>query len=142
MSYLSRLGRFVRFFEEDSLFTFIIPSGHGRSLASILERFHRRREELARELGLSGLEPLSFITLRFVKRANRHIIGRFVAQGLYVAALFNPRSDQLSLFVCLHKYWTSAIKPKSRSWSANTEVNPVSIFERTIQLRRSWLMAA
>jgi hypothetical protein len=40
----------------------------------VLEGFHRRREELARELGLSGLAPFSF-TLLFGKRANRHIIG-------------------------------------------------------------------
>ena len=72
---VSRLGRFVLFCEEDSLFTFIISSGCGRSLAPVLERFHRRREELARELGLSGIAPFSFTTFRFSKRANRHIIG-------------------------------------------------------------------
>jgi len=72
---VSRLGRFVLFCEEDSLFTFIISSGYGRSLAPVLERFHRRREELARELGLSGIAPFSFTTFRFSKRANRHIIG-------------------------------------------------------------------
>jgi len=37
--------------------------------------FHRRREELARELGLYGLALFSFTTFRFGKRANRHIIG-------------------------------------------------------------------
>jgi uncharacterized protein DUF6933 len=72
---VSRLGRFVLFCEEHSLFTFIISSGYRRSLSPVLERFHRRREELARELGLSGLAPFSFATLRFGKRANRHIIG-------------------------------------------------------------------
>ena len=72
---VSRLGRFVLFCEEQSLFTVIISSGYGRSLASVLERFHRRREELARELGSSGLAPFSFTTVCFGKRANRHIIG-------------------------------------------------------------------
>ena len=70
---VSRLGRFVLFCEEDSLFTFIISSGYGRSLAPVLERFHRRREELARELGLSGIAPFSFTTFRFSKRTNRHL---------------------------------------------------------------------
>jgi hypothetical protein len=72
---VSRLGRFVLFCEEHSLFTFIIPSGYGRSLAPVLERFHRRREDLAREPGLSGLAPFSFTTFRFGKRMNRHNIG-------------------------------------------------------------------
>jgi hypothetical protein len=72
---VSRLGRFVLFCEEDSLFTFIISSGYRRSLAPLLEGFHRRREELARELGLSGLAPISSTTFRFSKRMNRHIIG-------------------------------------------------------------------
>jgi hypothetical protein len=72
---ISRLGRFVLFCEEDSLFTFIISSGYGRSLAAVLEMFHKRREELARELGLSGLTPFSVTTFRFSKRTNRHIIG-------------------------------------------------------------------
>jgi len=71
---VSRLGRFVLFCEEQSLFTIIISSGYGRSLAPVLEMFHRRREELARELGLCGLAPFSFTTFRFSKRANRHII--------------------------------------------------------------------
>jgi uncharacterized protein DUF6933 len=70
-----RLGRFVLFCEEHSLFTFIISSGYGRSLAPVLERFQRRREELARERGLSGIAPFSFTTARFGKRSNRHIIG-------------------------------------------------------------------
>src|ERR1700682_1741946 len=56
---VSRLGRFVLFCEEDSLFTFVISSGYSRSLAPVLEGFHRRREELTRELGLSGLAPFS-----------------------------------------------------------------------------------
>jgi uncharacterized protein DUF6933 len=72
---VSRLGRFVLFCEEQSLFTIIISSGYGRSLAPVLESFYRRCEELARELGLSGLAPFSLTTLRFGKRANRHIIG-------------------------------------------------------------------
>jgi hypothetical protein len=72
---VSHLGRFVLFCEEDSLFTFVISLGYSRSLAPVLEGFHRRREELARELGLSGLAPFSFSTLRFGKRTNRHIIG-------------------------------------------------------------------
>jgi len=72
---ISRLGRFVLFCEEDSLFTFIISSGYGRSLGAVLEMFHKRREELARELGLSGLTRFSVTTFRFSKRANRHIIG-------------------------------------------------------------------
>ena len=54
---------------------FIISSGYRRSLAPVLEMFHRRREELARELGLCGLAPFSFTTFRFSKRANRYIIG-------------------------------------------------------------------
>jgi hypothetical protein len=73
--FVSRQGRFVLFSEEHSLFTFVISSGYSRSLAPVLEGFHRRREELARELGLSGLVPFSLTTLRFGKRANRHIIG-------------------------------------------------------------------
>ena len=72
---VSHLGRFVLFCEEDSLFTFVISLGYGRSLAPVLDRFHRRREELACELGLSGLAPFSFTRLRFGKRTNRHIIG-------------------------------------------------------------------
>jgi hypothetical protein len=72
---VSRLGRFVLLCEEHSLFTLIISASYGRSLAPILERFHRRREELARELGLSGLAPFSSTTFRFSKRTNRHIIG-------------------------------------------------------------------
>jgi len=72
---MSHLGRFVLFCEEDSLFTFVISLGYGRSLAPVLDRFHRRREELACELGLSGLAPFSFTRLRFGKRTNRHIIG-------------------------------------------------------------------
>ena len=70
-----RLGRFVLFSEEHSLFTIVISSGYGRSTASVLERFQRRREELTRELGLSGLAPSSSATLHFGKRTNRHIIG-------------------------------------------------------------------
>jgi hypothetical protein len=72
---VSRLGRFVLFCEEDSLFTFVVSSGHRRSLAPVLEEFCRRREELARELGLFALAPFSFTTLRFGKRTNRHVIG-------------------------------------------------------------------
>jgi hypothetical protein len=101
---VSRLGRFVLFSEEDSLFTFIISSGHGRSLAPVLERFHRRREELARELGLPGLEPLSFITLRFGKRANRHIIG-----------------SQNDLIHLLRRYLEDAIPPLERDQLRNVE---------------------
>ena len=72
---VSRLGRFVLFCEEDSLFTFIISSDYRRSLAPVLDGFHRRREELTRELGLSGLAPFSSTTFRFSKRTNRHIVG-------------------------------------------------------------------
>ena len=72
---VSRLGRFVLFCEEQSLFTIIISSGYGRSLAPVLEMFDRRREELARDLGLCGLAPFSFTRFRFSKRTNRHIIG-------------------------------------------------------------------
>ena len=72
---VSRLGRFVLFCEEDSLFTFIISSGYRRSLDPVLEGFHRRREELTRELGLSGLAPFSSTTFCFSKRTSRHIVG-------------------------------------------------------------------
>jgi hypothetical protein len=72
---VTHLGRFVLFSEENSLFTFVIPSGYSRSLAAVLESFQRRREELVRELGLSGLAPISFTTSRFGKRVNRRIIG-------------------------------------------------------------------
>ena len=72
---VSRLGRFVLFCEEDSLFTFVVSSGYRRSLAPVVEGFHRRREELTRELGLSGLAPFSSTTFRFSKRTNRHVIG-------------------------------------------------------------------
>jgi hypothetical protein len=34
------------------------------------------------------------------------------------------------------------VEPKFRSWSAKSKVNAISIFERAIQLRRSWLMEA
>jgi hypothetical protein len=54
---VSRLGRFVLFCEEDSLFTFVISSGYSRSLAPVLEGFHRRRKELAREVGCPDLRP-------------------------------------------------------------------------------------
>lgn len=70
-----RLGRFVLFSEDHSLFTFIISSGYSRSLAPVLEGFQRRRQELIHELGLSGFAPFSFTTARFGKRSNRHIIG-------------------------------------------------------------------
>ena len=70
---VSRFGRFVLFCEKDSLF--VISSGYRRSLVPVLEGFHRRREELTRELGLSGLAPFSSTTVRFSKRTNRHIIG-------------------------------------------------------------------
>jgi hypothetical protein len=63
------------FCEEDSLFTFVVSSGYRRSLAPVVEGFHRRREELTRELGLSGLAPFSSTTFRFSKRTNRHVIG-------------------------------------------------------------------
>jgi hypothetical protein len=72
---VSRLGRFVLFCEENSLFTFVVSSGYRRSLAAVVEGFHRRREELTRELELSGLAPFSSTTFRFSKRTNRHIIG-------------------------------------------------------------------
>ncbi len=72
---VSGQGRFVLVSEEHSLFTFAISSGYSRSMDPVLEVFKRRREELARELGLSGLAPFSFRTLLFDKRANRHIIG-------------------------------------------------------------------
>ena len=70
-----RLGRFVLFSEDHSLFTFIISSGYGRSLAPVLEAFQRSRQELIHELGLSEFAPISFTTARFGKRSNRHIIG-------------------------------------------------------------------
>src|SRR5258708_6064858 len=41
---ISRLGRFVLFCEEQSLFTIVVSSGYRRSLAPVLEMFHRRRE--------------------------------------------------------------------------------------------------
>jgi hypothetical protein len=66
---------FVLFCEEYSLFTFINSCGYRRSLAPVLERFQGRREELARELGVSGLAPFSSATLYFGKRTNRYIIG-------------------------------------------------------------------
>jgi hypothetical protein len=70
-----RLGRFVLFSEERSLFTIVISAGYGRSLARVLEQFQWRREELACELGISELAPVSISTLHFGKRVNRHIIG-------------------------------------------------------------------
>lgn len=73
-------------------------------LAPVLERFHRRREELARELALSGLAPLSFITLRFGKRANRHIIG-----------------SQNHLIHLLRGYLEDAIPPLERDQLRNVE---------------------
>jgi hypothetical protein len=72
---VSHQGRFVLFSEEHSLFTFVISSGYSRSIDPVLAEFHRRREELARDLGLSGLAPFSVGTWFFGKRANRHIIG-------------------------------------------------------------------
>src|SRR5260370_5109435 len=42
---VSRLGRFVLFCEEVSLFTFVISSGYSRSLTPVLEKLYRRREE-------------------------------------------------------------------------------------------------
>ena len=97
---VSRLGRFVLFSEEDSLFTFVISSGYSRSLAPVLEGFHRRCEELARELGLSGLAPFSFSTLRFGKRTNRHIIGSqndliYLLSGYLEGAELPLEGDQL-----------------------------------------------
>jgi len=97
---VSHLGRFVLFCEEDSLFTFVISSGYSRSLAPVLEGFHRRREELARELGLSGLAPFSFSTLRFGKRTNRHIIGSqndliYLLSGYLEGAELPLEGDQL-----------------------------------------------
>jgi hypothetical protein len=70
-----RLGRFVLFSEEHSLFTFIISSGYRRSLTPVLESFHTRGEELSRELGLSERASFSLTTWHFGKRVNRHIIG-------------------------------------------------------------------
>ena len=72
---VARFGRFVLLSEEESLFTLVISSGYRRSLVPVMERFHRRREELVRELGLSGIPPISFTTSRFGKRVNPHIIG-------------------------------------------------------------------
>lgn len=72
---VARFGRFVLLSEEESLFTFVISSGYRRSLVPVLERFHRRREQLVRELGLSGIPPISLTTSRFGKRVNPHIIG-------------------------------------------------------------------
>jgi len=97
---VSHLGRFVLFCEEDSLFTFVISSGYSRSLAPVLEGFHRRCEELARELGLSGLAPFSFSTLRFGKRTNRHIIGSqndliYLLSGYLEGAELPLEGDQL-----------------------------------------------
>jgi hypothetical protein len=97
---VSHLGRFVLFCEEDSLFTFVISSGYSRSLAPVLEGFHRRREELALELGLSGLAPFSFSTLRFGKRTNRHIIGSqndliYLLSGYLEGAELPLEGDQL-----------------------------------------------
>ena len=66
---VARFGRFVLLSEEESLFTLVISSGYRRSLVPVLERFHRRREELVRELGLSGIPPISFTTSRFGKMA-------------------------------------------------------------------------
>jgi hypothetical protein len=70
-----RLGRFVVFSEEHSLFTFIISSSYGRTLTPVLESLHSRREELVRELGLCQRAPFSLATWHFGKRVNRHIIG-------------------------------------------------------------------
>jgi hypothetical protein len=70
-----RLGRFVVFSEEHSLFTFIISSSYGRSLTPVFESFHTRREALVRELGSCERVPFSFATWHFGKRTNRHIIG-------------------------------------------------------------------
>jgi hypothetical protein len=72
---LSRIGRFVVFSEEHSLFTFIISSSYGRSLTPVLESFHTRREELVRKLGSCERVPFSLATWHFGKRTNRHIIG-------------------------------------------------------------------
>ena len=72
---VTHLGRFVLLSEEASLFTFVISSGYRRSLPSVLETFHRRREEFVRKLGLSGLPPFSLTTSRFGKRVNPRIIG-------------------------------------------------------------------
>jgi hypothetical protein len=42
----------------------------------------------------------------------------------------------------LLQHWPpKLIKPKFGSWSAKSKVNAISIFERAIQLWRSWLMA-
>jgi uncharacterized protein DUF6933 len=95
-----RLGRFVLFSEEHSLFTFIISSAYGRSLMPVLERFYRRREELVRELGLSGLAPFSLTTWHFGKRANRHIIGSqndfiYLLGGYLEDAVSPVEGDQL-----------------------------------------------
>jgi len=97
---VSHLGRFVLFCEEDSLFTFVISSGYSRSLAPVLEGFHRRRKELAREIGLSGLAPFSFSTLRFGKRTNRHIISSqndliYLLSGYLEGAELPLEGDQL-----------------------------------------------
>jgi hypothetical protein len=70
-----RLGRFVIFSEEHSLFTFIISSAYGRLLTPVLESFHARREELVHELGSCERAPFSLTTWHFGKRVNHHIIG-------------------------------------------------------------------
>jgi hypothetical protein len=98
---VSRLGRFVLFCEEESLFTFVVFSGYRRSLAPVLEGFHRRREELTRELGLSGrLTPFSSTTFHFSKRTNRHIIGSqndliYLLRGYLEQAAAPLEGDQL-----------------------------------------------
>jgi len=70
-----RLGRFVLFSEEHSLFTFIISSTYRRSLTPVLESFHTRREGLTREQGLPEGAPFSLTRWHFGRRTNRHIIG-------------------------------------------------------------------
>ena len=70
---VTHLGRFVLLSEEASLFTFVISAGYRRSLPSVLETFHRRREELVRRsendgrLRVTTLRELSVSTKRIRK---------------------------------------------------------------------------
>jgi hypothetical protein len=55
-----------------------------------LETFHSRREELAGQLGLSALAPVSSTKWSFGKRVNRHIIG---SQNDFIHLLRNDLHD-------------------------------------------------
>lgn len=95
-------GRFAVFTDEHTLFSYLVPTAGGKTLAEVMKGFHGTMDQFFEKMGLPGRPPREDV--EFVKRGDRRVIG---SQNELIFMACSHLQDNLppltdELFVELH----------------------------------------